>query len=418
MLDRREILLAGAAGLAAAPALAQTTSANGPADRLATKARETRQRLEFDGRRYAGAGYEWLRAQAAAAQFLRVGEEHGIAENPKLCAQLFTDLVPAGYAHVGIEIAPPMAAEIDRALRRGGLDGLRAFFADERTRVAFFTMREEAEWLAAACAARPGSDPVLWGLDYDIVADRHLIAMLEARRKPAAAAAALARLKAASAAMWADFARTPDVKYLFGFNGDPEMVRALRRAWPRPDAEADWILDTLEESLAINQLWIGRQGYASNARRAAFLRKNLLRHLAASRRGGRLPKAMFKCGSNHLVRGLNSVHTFDMGTLLPEVAALEGSSTFGLLVLPGTTSQIAQIDIGTFRYKPASAKDDYADGLDILAAAAWPDAFTLFDTHPLRPLAGSDKLPRALVDALFGYDAILIMSGSTPSTNL
>ena len=418
MIDRRTMLVAATlVGMQTAPGAAQTLvppSAD-PADRLQAIARQTRQRLEFDGRQFAGPAYHWLHDQATAAQFFRLGEEHGIAENPKLAAQLFRDLAPAGYAHVGVEIAPQMATAIDRALLLGGLDGLRDFFRDDRTRVAFFGMREEAEWIAAA---RSDPEPVLWGIDYDVAADGYLISLLETRRKPAAAQAALARLKIASAAMWAAYDRSRDPKFLFAFNGDPELVRAVRGAWPNPDPESGWLLETLEESLAINQLWTARQAYASNQRRVAFMRRNLLRHLASSRRNGRLPKAMFKCGSNHMMRGLTSVRTFDMGTLLPEIAALEGGTSFGLLVLPGVDSRIGQVDITTFRFRPTPAKDNYAAGLEALTGAAWPDAFTLFDTHPLRPLSGSDRLPRALVDAIHGYDAILVMSGSTPSSNL
>lgn len=421
MIDRRALLASGGL-IAAAPAAGAFAHQSKPSaaadDRLIARAVETRRRLDFDGARFSGAAYEWLVSQGRSAQFFLLGEEHGIAENPRLAAQLFGDLVPAGYSRVAIEISPPMAFEIDRALQRGGADGVRALFADEGARVAFFGMREEVEWLAAARRSVPGNTPMLWGADYEVAADRKLIARLVDKRKPAAAQRALEALAAASGASWAEYARTRDLTRTLGFAGDPALVRAVREAWPRRDAETDWILETLEETQEINRLWVSRQGLASNQRRAALLRRNFLRHWHAERRAGRSPRVMLKFGSSHMVRGLTGVQTFDLGTLVPEIAAIEGRTSFNLLVVPGRGSQTAVLDPTTFRYAPAAPKDGYLEGLQGLANAVWQDAFTLFDTHLLRPLASSRSTDPELMRAIHGFDAILVMSGSHPSANL
>lgn len=49
-------------------------------------------------------------------------------------------------------------------------------------------------------------------------------------------------------------------------------------------------------------------------------------------------------------------------------------------------------------------------------AAAWPDAFTLIDLRPLRGLAGSGS-PESLRRVLIGFDALLVMNGSTPAAD-
>ena len=145
-----------------------------------------------------------------------------------------------------------------------------------------------------------------------------------------------------------------------------------------------------------------------------------LRHWRIEQAAGRSPKAMFKLGANHLVRGVNDVGTFDLGSLLPEVAALADAKTFSLMVLPGAESNVAVLDPATWTYREGSAKDNYAGGLELLSAQAYPDAFTLFDLRHLRPLTRSGRMHTtypALVRAVNGYDALLIMSGSTPSRN-
>ena len=49
-----------------------------------------------------------------------------------------------------------------------------------------------------------------------------------------------------------------------------------------------------------------------------------------------------------------------------------------------------------------------------------PGKFTLFDMAPLRPIVvgGSGDVPLPLWKAIHGFDAVLIMAGSHPSTNL
>lgn len=421
MIDRRTMLAAGAALAATQVVRARAEDGSQPKpsrlDRLVAKAREIRRRLEFDGKTYRGETYRWLVEQGRAAHFVMIGEEHGIAENPKLAAQWFGDLVPAGYSRVAVEIAAPMGFEIDRVLRSGGMPALEGFLQQPENAVAFFGMREEAEWLAAARRAVPGNTPILWGNDYDVAADRHLIAMLEAKPKPVAAARALASLKAASAASWAQYDRTRDPRFIYGFAGDPGLVRAVRNAWRNADGAADWILDTLENSFEINRLWISGQGWMSNQMRAANMRRNLLRHLDGERRSGATPKVFFKYGATHVVRGVTSVDTFDLGSLVPEIAAFQGGKAFQLLVVPGATSDVAQFNPSTFHYGPARGKDGYLDELGVLADAAWPDTFTLFETRPLKPFA-DDTIPVGVARAVQGFDAILIFSGSTPSANL
>lgn len=56
-----------------------------------------------------------------------------------------------------------------------------------------------------------------------------------------------------------------------------------------------------------------------------------------------------------------------------------------------------------------------------LISAAYPNAFTLIDLRPIRPLVFGRRhkaLDADLVRTIHGFDALLVMSGSTPSANL
>ena len=430
-IDRRELIVgAGLAGLAGQGLLASAATAQQPApapappqpsraERLTAAALNARQRLGFANGQFFGPAWETLLARGREARFFLLGEEHGIAENPKLAAALFVALHPAGYRKIAIEISPPMAEAIDYAMMDGGINALRQMLADESSRVAFFGLREEAEWLAVARNAVPGRVPLLWGFDYEVGADRHLIRMMKAKTKPAAAETALAALETASHASWARYNETRNPQYVFSFSGDPALVRAVRDAWPRADARTRAMLDTLEATLEINRLWVSGRGWESNVRRAAFLRSNFAGLWRLERRARRDSRVFMKFGASHMIRGLNPTDTFDIGAMAPEIAALDGDKSFHLLVLAGPTSQTSNLDPTTFTYR-AGIRDQYQGGMEVIAQAAWPDAFTLFDTTPLRPIARSNArdLHPELARAIHGFDAILVMSGSTPAANL
>ena len=427
-IDRRKLFLGlGAAGLAAPTLLAPAGAQPAPApssppspsrtERIAAAAAQHRLRLDYANGVFAGPAWDYLLARGRESRVFMLGEEHGIAENPKLAAALFRALVPAGYARVAVEISDPMAAEVDRALTAGGFDGLRRMLADEASRVAFFGLREEAEWLAAARAALPGGHPFLWGVDYEVGGDRHLIAMLKAKRKGPAAARALAALETASNASWAQFHQTHNPQYIYSFSGDPALVRAVRAAWPAADAEARLILDTLEETFEINHAWVAGNGYGSNLRRAALMRASFLRHWRAERAAPR-PCLFMKFGGSHMMRGLTPSNIFDLGTFIPDLVAIEGGKTFQLMVLAGAASETGNFDPQAYRYVPGR-REQYQDGMEPFTGQA-EAGFTLFETAPLRGLArsGDRTLHPELIRAIHGFDAILVMTGSTPSHDL
>jgi len=207
-----------------------------------------------------------------AARAFLLGEEHGIAENPRLAATLFKALVPAGYRRLAIETSPTIAEAIDEQLRGGGLKALERFVTTPGSQAVFFGLREEAEWLAAARASLPGKAPLLWGLDYELTSDRYLLGRLRAMPKPPAARRALAALDASSAAWWAKYAATHDPGTIFSFAGDPALALALSEAWPSAGPKARVIIETLVETLTINRAWTSGGGYSSNLLRSRWLR--------------------------------------------------------------------------------------------------------------------------------------------------
>lgn len=430
MDTHRRGLLAGLGltTLAAAPAMAETpppAPAPAPAapprpplaDRLAARAAEHRLPVTFADGRASGPGVDRLIEEGKAARFFLLGEEHGLAQVPALTATVLPALKSAGYSRLGLEVSPPATLALDAAAV-GGLDALRAFNAVGRG-VAFYGMSDEARMLADMRAAFPGKAPLLFGLDYEILADRLLIEMLRTRA-PASAMPALDGLDAASKAGWAKYETTRNLPDILTFSGDPALVRAVRAGWPKPDPFSAQILDTLEATLTVNQHEMSARYFQSNDSRAQFNRANWVRFWSVEGARKTPPRCFLKFGAGHMVRGRSMTEVYDLGSLVSETAALRGETSFHLLVIPLNGKQ-AYLDARTLTYAQTDVGTVEEMALEPIARAALPDSSTLIDLRPLRQLMSANTTRTAdprLSRVVHGYDMVLFVRDATPSGNL
>jgi len=370
---------------------------------------------DADGR-LSGAGAELLLAAGRDAQFFLVGEEHGVAEIPRVVAGLFRELAPAGYRHLAIETGEFLAAELNRRVLADATGASYAGFVREHFPGApFYNWREDAALLRTAVQTAGGREDVLWGLDYDIVADRYTLRRLRdiapTPRARAAAEAVIAR--ADSALRQALATRNPGLLMMFG--GPDDVYARLREAYaPQPGSEADRIIRLMETTREINGYWGRGEGYLSNFHRARLNKRQLMRYLdAAAARDDRMPRVMMKFGSSHMVRGRSFTHVFDLGTLASEIADVNGSRSFGVLMLGGEGTMHAVIDPRVFRSveAPVEVEPWARPFYDAADAHRW----TVLDLRPLRariPRLGT--LPDQTLQVLYGFDAVVILSGSGP----
>ena len=423
-LTRRLILV----GATAAPlaAKAQTQAAKPPsvpiAERLVARARAHAYPLAFDGRRCSGSAFDFMVAEGRASEFVLLGEEHGTREIPLLARDLFLALRPAGFDTLGIEISPPIAEDLDHAAR-GGVDGVRAFIEASPPGPAFYFWKTEVELVAAVRGSVAPGHEALWGVDYEITGDRRLIERLKAKA-PASARTAVMALDQASSAAWANWRTSHNPGVLFTFSGDPALVHAVRAAWPSRDADVDRILSTLEETLEINRLYGSGRGWESNERRSLLMRRNFVNHLNRAAAEGRRPKALFKMGETHLMRGVTSTGDFDVGTLIHEAAALRGGKAFSIIAGGGKGARHGVLN-PTVMSTVEAPVDMLAGfmGLGFMLEAFAGNDPVLVDLRPLRALLGSESRLKELANpeaarAVFAFDTLLIWNGSTPAEML
>lgn len=392
----------------------------GPLQEALTAHRYT---VELVDGRLTGPGGELLLEAGREAQFFLVGEEHGVAEIPLVTAALFTELAADGYRHLAIEIGDGLARRLEEAARQPEpLSALSRFYADHWPGAPFFTLRTEAELLVAAVGAVEG-EGVLWGLDYDIMADRHA---LERLRELAGTEAERRSVDRAMEAADSSFERAMaegNPGHVMMFGGPVAVLDALAEAFdPEPGSEADRIISLLRETRAINQHWLDGETWQSNQRRAAWNKRQFGRlWYEAWDRDGEPPRVLMKFGSNHMMKGRTPTGVFDIGTVAASIADALGRPSFHLLVVGGPDTRRAQLDPTVMRYVPVPVDISDLEWVAPLVELTDAERWTLFDLRPLR--ASADRgalgdLPAGLERTLFGFDAVLVLTGSTPGREL
>jgi len=165
-------VIASSAMLATSPAGAQDSA-------LVELLLANRHPVSLSGDTLAGAGGRLLLDEASAARYALLGEEHGIAEIPGFASAWFRGIVPAGYSRLAVEVGPDAGVLLD-SLASSGIEALREFQAAHPPGFPFFVLEPESRLLVDARGALPDDPSVIWGIDYDILADRYLFPVHEA----------------------------------------------------------------------------------------------------------------------------------------------------------------------------------------------------------------------------------------------
>ncbi len=368
-----------------------------------------------------GAGGRLLVDSARSARFVLVGEEHGIAETPRLVQAMLCELRTAGFGTFAIEVSPLQGERLDGMARApGAVAALDAILVDWRTAPPFYTVREERDLLASAMTAQCARPAMrIWGLDYDVSADRFFLAELE-KLAPPSGRDAVHRARLLADSGFAAVSAQGNPSKLFAWSASDSVFTALRGAFgPRISPRARAIIDVFERTARINRLFLSGDGYQSNLLRSAYLRTNFARALAQAGTGGSTPRVVFKFGGSHMMRGLNTTNTLDIGTAADVYAEARGERAYHVLVLGGSGTKAARMNIMKLQYEPMPSGEIDGASLAWLKPSVPDSGWVMFDMQAARA-AWLKRRGAALSPMqdrfLHAYDAIVVLTGSTPGT--
>ena len=382
------------------------------------KLKANRLAITLDKGALAGPGAAPLLQASRQAQYVLLGEDHGVAEIAQFSSAYFNALAPAGFTTLVTENGPVAASALEGMLKRpDAVAAIARFDAAYPDAIAFYTMRQEAEMLAGfALAAGPRFEQ--WGIDQEFIGTaKYLIARMLAQPVNPAARAKLEALRQMEAVAYQKAAATGNPMEYLMLSASDEELASLRPLLAGPKEQtALGLLDALLDSRAIYQKSASKvpgDRDLSNRMRLALLKRTL-----GSRLGVREQKLVVKVGANHAYKGFNPLNNRDVGNFLAERAEGQGLTSLHLIVLAAKGKQLRFAGAGK-PPQPAPIELDGAAFKLLAGAGATDGSWSLFDLRSLRP--GLRKLVAGDIDMLNlinGYDFALVIPEGSASTQL
>ena len=382
------------------------------------KLKANRLAITLDKGTLAGPGAAPLLQASRQAQYVLLGEDHGVAEIAQFSSAYFNALAPAGFTTLVTENGPVAASALEGMLKRpDAVAAIARFDAAYPDAIAFYTMRQEAEMLAGfALAAGPRFEQ--WGIDQEFIGTaKYLIAQMLAQPVNPAARAKLEALRQMEAVAYQKAAATGNPMEYLMLSASDEELASLRPLLAGPKEQtALGLLDALLDSRAIYQKSASKvpgDRDLSNRMRLALLKRTL-----GSRLGVREQKLVVKVGANHAYKGFNPLNNRDVGNFLAERAEGQGLTSLHLIVLAAKGKQLRFAGAGK-PPQPAPIELDGAAFKLLAGAGATDGSWSLFDLRSLRP--GLRKLAAGDIDMLNlinGYDFALMIPEGSASTQL
>lgn len=376
--------------------------------------------IQFDAAGMSGAGGERLKSELPDAQFVAVGEDHGFADPPLLARALAADMRRLKHplfhaAEIGPFTAEWLRRQFGEMSGDAGLKAVGTAIKDKGLAMPFTSNVEDAA--LAADFFDKGGKSRLWGIDQEFMGSPMIL--LEGLASRSADPAIKNELKQISEADQAAL-RKLAFNEAWLSNAKPEKFAALETAFPK-DAQAVALLRALAQSADIYQLNNGGAYAASNEKRSALMQGYFLEQYRKARPSARV---LFKMGAYHLGRGTTPVGIYDLGSLLPGLAAANGLKSLHIAYLPigGNVRSISPSETAVTAVKPYQ---DEGIGALLVTAGIPPEAvpasgYVLIPLANIRTrLTGTQKreLPELARFVVTGFDYLVTTRDAKAATH-
>ena len=420
MFQRLTSSILCAAALTLTPALAQE-------NKFAERLLQNRYQIELQEGRLAGTGLPVLQKALAGAQFVLIGEDHGIAQIPQFAGAVCDLIGSQGFRTMAVETGPLAANELQHWI---AADSGRASLIDFETKfpetIAFYNFQEEYDLLTHCARDAQGGNFRLWGLDQELMGASGLILtrILETHPGQQAADEAQRLLQKNNDAHAAAVKSGSPGDIFMMTTSDDELnnLKDLLHKEGNPASQA--LIEALIKSRDIYQKNMNGSGYESNRERALLMKSNFVTdYKQAVQADGAPPKVLLKFGAWHMYKGINPLRNNDMGNFVTELADGQGATSLHIAILGVKGSQLRFAGIGR-PYQPGDfnlAEDKDSDFLflkpmfDNLESAGW----TMFDLRGLRKgFQSLEPVDKEMERIIFGYDLLVLIPNATPSKQI
>jgi hypothetical protein len=401
------------------------SSAFGQQNKFTERLLSNRYELSVQEGRLNGNGAPILQSALDGAQFVLIGEDHGIAQIPEFAGAVCGILGPQGFHTMAVETGPLVAADLEKwAASANGQIKVAEFEKKFPDSIPFYNFQEEFG-LLKQCGMAAGGKLHVWGLDQEFLGSSSFIfeQILETHPGKEAEAAVKELIKKDGEAHGkAGESGKSDGLFMLSAN-DADLTHAGDLLRKEGSAKAQELFAAFMKSREIYRKNIAGDGIGSNRQRALLMKTNFIREYAATTRSeGKPPKVLFKFGGNHMYKGLNQLHNNDIGNYILELADGQGSKSVNILILAVAGSQLAFAGVGRpYHAVNVDAQDKNSDigklkpMFENMNALGW----TMFDLRGMRK--GFSSLGQGSKDVeniVFAYDFLILIPEAKPSTQI
>lgn len=384
-----------------------------PAPTLAGELAAHRTEVRVENMRIAGDGANLLTEAVHDAQFVFLGEDHGLAQVAQFADALFATLQPLGFNTLALEVGPFTAKELNEAVAARE-EHHRAFLSQHPMTVPFYNTREEFSFLQHARQLSGGRLRII-GFDQELIGSSGLLLeQVEHEKLTPALRATVARLRGDDAAALQKARESRNPTQLFMLTAPRADLESLERELKAARLDAHPIINLLE-SRHIYELYTGRMQYRNNVERSLLMRKYFHQSYPDSSR----EKVMLKAGGEHAFKGVNPLLNRDLGNHVAELAEGHGGTSVHIIIIAAGGEQLMFAGAGA-PMKPmainAMGRDSQLSAFQpVVEEALKHEGWSLFDLRPLRPIAQRLKMGPEFERVVLGFDFAVIVPKGDPS---
>lgn len=369
-------------------------------------------KMERANGQFSGAGWDSLQRAMTKAQFVLLGEQHGLAEVPIFTGALAQVFKPELFI---AEIDPHTAREVERLAKQPGLPT-----AYERRHPFSFSFYSWAEEFDLVRQLQTQNVKTI-GLDQvpTSAAGRLYLQMAQLSKNKTTRGYLNKQSTALQDKDMALF-RNPTK------DGIEAMIQLSEAAidsmlllTKKEKPEVRKMAQDFAKSYQIFQL-NAKGAPNSHTTRVNMMKRNLLAELQPyGLPKNQLPKMLFKFGAGHMERGLNRWNVFDVGNLAVNLADAQDQKTLHIIIIgkQGGTQAAFNLDF-------SQNQADYpAEAMGYLAPYKneTDSSWGVFDLRPSRNdiIRGRLKMDESdLKSMIMGYDFLIVIPETTASKNI
>lgn len=377
--------------------------------------------LRIENGKLRGQGGELLLFEATKAQVFIIGEEKGVAEIPDIIWAIYQHAYRIGlkFDHLALEVSPYYSAWLqETALQANAKSILTDYFSEYKGEVPYLELSEEITLIENVLETASSDAYVLWGIAPEtLLGARAVLERLSSLSTSKTADKIIARWLADAEKDKEELFSERDSSALFFYQANPAELEALKEEFT-DSKEAILLINGLLEAQIVHSMEKDGTSREAIRTRANRIKANYNYYYKLVRESQvNLPRVIVKLDyQDAFATSYPGTNIATPASQFISINQQQGKQAFNLLVIAGAQDSVSVLSPdGTYEALPGIASQSWIQPLIEEISA---EGLSLLNLRKIRAQGEAlyRSLDERLIGILKGYDAILVIGGSTPAS--